>query len=75
MVALPIELDKERWISLLTDLIQEKFVENGMCADESVSDVLDEEDEIQPVRGDLRQGTRGKLRFSRRKYRDKGQER
>ena len=38
MVALPVELDKEQWISLLTDFIQEQFVSDGMCADICIHD-------------------------------------
>lgn len=38
VVALPIELDKERWISLLTDYIQSNFVADGMCADVCIHD-------------------------------------
>ncbi len=38
VVALPIELNKEQWISLLTDFIQEQFVSDGMCADVCIHD-------------------------------------
>ena len=38
VVALPIELDKEEWKTLLTDFIQEQFVSDGMCADVAVHD-------------------------------------
>ena len=39
VVALPVELDKEQWISLLTDFIQEQFVSDGMCADICIHDI------------------------------------
>jgi len=38
VVALPIELDKTRWIKLLTKYIQENFVADGMCADVAIHD-------------------------------------
>ncbi len=38
VVALPIELDKEQWISLLKDFIREQFVADGMCADVCIHD-------------------------------------
>lgn len=38
VVALPIELDKKQWISLLTDFIHEQFVSDGMCADVCIHD-------------------------------------
>lgn len=38
VVALPIEFDKEQWISLLTDFVQEQFVSDGMCADVCIHD-------------------------------------
>ena len=38
VVALPIELDKTRWIKLLTEYIQENFVADGMCADVAIHD-------------------------------------
>ncbi len=38
VVALPIELNKEKWISLLTDFIQEQFISDGMCADVCIHD-------------------------------------
>ncbi len=38
VVALPIELEKEQWISLLTDFIREQFVADGMCADVCIHD-------------------------------------
>lgn len=38
VVALPIELDKMRWINLLTEYIQKNFVAEGMCADVAIHD-------------------------------------
>ena len=38
VVALPVELDKTRWIKLLTEYIQENFVADGMCADVAIHD-------------------------------------
>lgn len=38
VVALPIELDRERWRSLLTEFIQNQFVADGMCADVAIHD-------------------------------------
>lgn len=38
VVALPIELDKEQRISLLTDFIREQLVSDGMCADVCIHD-------------------------------------
>ena len=38
VVALPIELDKTRWIKLLTEYIQENFVAEGMCTDVAIHD-------------------------------------
>lgn len=38
VVALPIELDKQGWIALLTDYIQTQFVEEGMCVDAAIHD-------------------------------------
>ena len=38
VVALPVELNKEQWISLLTDYIQINFVADGMCADVAIHD-------------------------------------
>ena len=38
VVALPIELDKQGWIALLTDYIQTQFVEEGMCVDVAIHD-------------------------------------
>ena len=38
VVALPVELDKTRWIKLLTEYIQEYFVADGMCADVAIHD-------------------------------------
>ncbi len=33
VVALPVELNRDEWIALLTDFIQANFVAEGMCAD------------------------------------------
>lgn len=38
VVALPIEMDKEKWIELLTEFIQTQFVCDGMCADAAIHD-------------------------------------
>lgn len=38
VVALPVELDKERHISLLQNFIQKNFVDMGMCADFAIHD-------------------------------------
>ena len=38
IVALPVELDRDRWIALLTDFIQANFVAEGMCADVCIHD-------------------------------------
>ena len=38
IVALPVELDRDRWIDLLTDFIQTNFVADGMCADVCIHD-------------------------------------
>ena len=38
VVALPMELSKEENISLLTEYVQENFVNNGMCADFCIHD-------------------------------------
>ena len=38
MVALPIELGKTDWQSLLTEFIQDNFVAEGMCADVAIHD-------------------------------------
>ena len=38
VVALPIELDKQGWISLLTNYIQTQFVAEGMCVDAAIHD-------------------------------------
>ena len=38
VVALPVELDRNRWIDLLTEFIQANFVADGMCADVCIHD-------------------------------------
>ena len=38
VVALPIELDRQDWIDLLSKFIQEQFVNEGMCADVAIHD-------------------------------------
>ena len=38
VVALPVELDRDEWIALLTDFIQSNFVTEGMCADVCIHD-------------------------------------
>lgn len=38
VVALPIEMKKDSWITLLTEFIQENFVSDGMCADAAIHD-------------------------------------
>lgn len=38
VVALPIELDKEAWVSLLTEYVENNFVNDGMCADFCIHD-------------------------------------
>ena len=38
VVALPVELDKEAQITLLTEYIQSSFVADGMCADAAIHD-------------------------------------
>ena len=38
VVALPIEMEKDGWITLLTEFIQENFVSDGMCADAAIHD-------------------------------------
>ena len=38
VVALPIELDRQGWIALLTDYIQTQFVAEGMCVDAAIHD-------------------------------------
>ena len=36
VVALPVELDKEKWLRLLSGFIQTQFVAQGMCADMAI---------------------------------------
>ena len=38
VVALPVELDRDEWIALLTDFIQVNFAAEGMCADVCIHD-------------------------------------
>ena len=38
VVALPIELGRDQWISLLTEFIQTNFVADGMCTDVAIHD-------------------------------------
>ncbi|MCD8116186.1 MAG: MobA/MobL family protein, partial [Oscillospiraceae bacterium] len=38
VVALPVELDKTQWQTLLTEFVQEQFVADGMCADVCIHD-------------------------------------
>lgn len=38
IVALPVELDKEQWVSILTDYIQTQFVDEGMCVHAAIHD-------------------------------------
>lgn len=38
VVALPIEMEKNGWITLLTEYIQENFVSDGICADVAIHD-------------------------------------
>lgn len=38
VIALPVEMDKEQWIELLTEFIQTQFVSDGMCADAAIHD-------------------------------------
>ena len=38
IVALPVELDKEQWVSILTDYIRTQFVDEGMCVHVAIHD-------------------------------------
>ncbi len=38
VAALPVELNRDEWIALLTDFIQRQFVTDGMCADVCIHD-------------------------------------
>ena len=38
VVALPVELDRDTWIELLTEYVQANFVAEGMCADVCIHD-------------------------------------
>ena len=38
VAALPIELNKSKWIDMLTDFIKSNFVADGMCADVAIHD-------------------------------------
>ena len=39
IVALPVELNRQAWIGLVSDFMQEQFVSDGMCADAAIHDV------------------------------------
>lgn len=41
IVALPVEVDKDAWVELLTRYIQGNFISQGMCADVSIHDAGD----------------------------------
>lgn len=41
IVALPVELDRDAWVELLTRYIQANFVSQGMCADVSIHETGD----------------------------------
>ena len=38
VVALPVELEKDEWIPLLTEYVQTQFVSDGMCVDVAIHD-------------------------------------
>ena len=38
VAALPIELGKDEWVALLSNFIQEQFVDEGMCANVAIHD-------------------------------------
>ena len=38
VAALPVELNRDEWIAMLSDFIQRQFVEDGMCADVCIHD-------------------------------------
>ena len=38
VAALPVELNRDEWIALLTEFIQKQFVEDGMCVDVCIHD-------------------------------------
>ena len=38
VAALPVELNRDEWIALLSDFIQRQFVTDGMCADVCIHD-------------------------------------
>lgn len=38
VVALPVELDRQMWIGMVSEFIQEQFVSDGMCADAAIHD-------------------------------------
>ncbi len=38
VVALPVEFDRQMWIGMVSEFIQEQFVSDGMCADAAIHD-------------------------------------
>ena len=38
VIALPVELDRQMWIGMVSEFIQEQFVSDGMCADAAIHD-------------------------------------
>ena len=38
IVAMPVELEQDHWIELLTEFVQDAFVSDGMCADAAIHD-------------------------------------
>ena len=38
IVALPVELNKDQWVSVLTEYIQTQFVDEGMCVHAAIHD-------------------------------------
>ena len=37
-MALPVELEQDQWIELLSEFVQDAFVADGMCADAAIHD-------------------------------------